>query len=616
MCGLTALIVNEPSLEIEVLRRVTRVVSHRGPDDEAFVSLGERSGALSGLIDSGAQARVWLGHRRLSILDLSAAGRQPMRRGECWIVYNGEVYNYLELRRELEALGERFVTQTDTEVILAAYGRWGTECFRRLRGMWGLVIVDGRRRVAVLSRDRLGIKPLYLVRREGLVAAVSEIKQLAMVPGVALAAEHEAVEEYLATGYEDTARTFFSGVTAVPAGRWLEVDLDSLAVSEPRGYWEPERVAATVGDRREAAGAFAVAFAESVRLHLRSDVPVGCALSGGLDSSSVAVVVGRQPGDGANGFHTFTASFPGEAIDERRFVEAVVPYARPTPHFVEPSPEEFLAQLDRFVWVHDEPVGSVSQFAGYCVARLAREHGVPVTLNGQGGDEVFAGYWQSYFMFLRGRARRFDLARLAADLGGCLLPGGNSELARQVPSMLRRLRARREASPRASALLAKLAAMTDAERRVYEIREMYLPRLLRWDDRNFMAFSVEGRYPFLDHVVIETVLSFAPQTLYRSGWTKYPLRLAMEGALPREVVWRRTKLGFETPQNRWLAGPLKPAVDGFLAGDSPVWRWLQPARVRAAAERNAATGRWDGEDGHAVFRAFMVDRWMRCFGLS
>lgn len=616
MCGIAGLLaLDTPELDAELIEPMTELVRHRGPDGRGTVVLGLGERGLVELPPGGRRPwRVALGHRRLSIIDLSEAGHQPMSRGpDLWITYNGEIYNYLELRAELASLGHVFRSTSDTEVILAAYEAWGTGCFARLRGMWGLLIVDGRRRVAIASRDRLGIKPLYLLRARGAVAICSEVKQLTALPFAELVPEREALLDYLATGYEDTGRTFFRGVESLPPGTWCELSLETLEVRGRVPYWHPEGIRAAIRDPDDAARAFAAVLRESVHLHLRSDVPVGCALSGGLDSSAIALLVHERAAGSGGPLHTFTATFPGDRIDERGFAEAAIDRLSATPHFITPTAEGLLEDLDRFVWIHDEPVGTVSQYAAWCIARTTREAGVPVTLNGQGGDEVLAAYWQSYFLHLTHLARDRRPLAVAEHFAGAVTAAGNPELALQVPVMLRRYLARSRASGSAQRRLRGLLGMSEAERRIYEIRELYLPRLLKWDDRNFMAFSVEGRYPFLDHVVIETALTFAPEALYARGWTKEPLRRGLADLLPPEIARRRSKLGFEAPQDAWLRGPLAATVDAWLAGDSPLWGFVDRARLRklGAEVRGAAQRR---EEPHQeLFRHFMADRWLRAF---
>lgn len=620
MCGIAALIcAPDASVDSGAIVKMTEAVAHRGPDGAGVAYLRAGNDRID---DEGSDGKpgwtVALGHRRLAILDLTEAGHQPMRYGsQLWLTYNGEVYNYRELRAQLQALGHRFDSQSDTEVVLAAYAEWGTDCFRRFRGMWALVIIDGTRRVAVLSRDRLGIKPLYTARSNRMWAVVSELKQLRYAPNTRLRPKRRAVLDYLAAGYEDSDQTFFEGVHVVPAGSFVEIKLDDLRAEEPVGYWHPERVSADVTDRNEAARAFTDALRESVSFHLRSDVPVGCALSGGIDSSSIAALV-QELGGGSEALQAFTATYPGDPVDERKFAELVAEKVGATPHYVTPEPESFMREFDRFTWVHDEPVGSFAQYAAYCVSRITREAGVPVSLNGQGGDELLCGYWQSYAMYLRHLLQARHVGQLASHLLGALTPWGNFSMPKQLPWLARRYWTKRgalsevaEDVPQDANKISRILAMTEPERRVYEIREMYLPRLLKWDDRNFMAFSVEGRYPLLDHEVIELSLSFSVEALCSKGWTKEPLRRGMKARVPRQILWRREKVGFEAPTERWLSGPLSARLAECLAAsDSPLWEYTERDRLESLIPLlGDRTNR--AEAAHALFRAFAADRWLR-----
>jgi asparagine synthase (glutamine-hydrolysing) len=489
--------------------------------------------------------------------------------------------------------------------------------------MWGLVLLDLDRREAILCRDRVGIKPLYLWHGKGLLAVASEIKQFRHVPGFSATLDWAAGAEFLRTGYEDPARTFFAGVRPLPSGTWQRIALDTLRMSEPEPFWHPERITARVFDSREAGVLFAEKLRECVGFHLRSDVPVGCALSGGLDSSSLAVLANAADASGGP-LHTFTSTFPGEAIDEREFVDEILFGLKAVPHFVTPGPTGFLEDLDRFTWVHDEPVGSLSMYAGYCVAQKTREAGVPVTLNGQGGDEVLSGYWQCYFLHLRELARRGRLFPLLRHVAGALFGGGNPDLVGQVPVMWRRyrdraarssIRLRRPAGGGSRMPLREIMDLDGQARRLYDIRAMFLPRLLKWEDRNSMAFSVEGRYPFLDHELIELCLSFGQETLYWRGWTKWPLRMGLRNELPYAIKWRRSKFGFETPQDKWLVGPFRPVFERWLTGDRPVWAFVEREDARRLAELTwRLQGRRD-EPGQLLFRLFVFDRWLEVFGV-
>ncbi|MCG3174837.1 MAG: Asparagine synthetase [glutamine-hydrolyzing] 1 [Myxococcota bacterium] len=625
MCGITGIVRSAGGqVSAETLKAMTDVIAHRGPDDSGLAWFRSDGGAVGGDGDWS----VALGHRRLSILDLSPAGHQPMTRdGKVWITYNGEVYNFVELRGELEKAGHEFKSQSDTEVILAAYAQWGTSCFRRFRGMWGMMIADFHKRKVILCRDRIGIKPLYYWKYQGSVFVASEIKQFSKIPAFRARVNPQAAAEYLGQGYENPVRSLFDTVETVPGGCWIEMDVaaPSPRISAPQSYWEPERVSVSVTDANEASRLFLDKFRESVALHLRSDVPVGCALSGGLDSSSIAALVHELNGP-QGALHCFSTIYPGDKADEREFIDAALSGIRAEPHMVSPRPGEFLRDLDLLLWHQDEPIGSASIYNGFRLSRMTREAGVPVTLNGQGGDEILGGYYQSFLMYLRAAIRRKQLIPLLEHSAGALLPGGNPDLLRELPRFARRFKHRKrksnlirvknhERGSGVSGMFEQALSADEQNRRVFDIRAMYLPRLLKWDDRNSMAFSVEGRYPLLDHELIELCLSFSPRVLYHRGWTKWPLRLGMGRLLTEKVLWRRDKLGWGVPQQRWLQQEFRPTLESWLNSDSPLWSLVEPNDVRSVAN-GAWSRRNNTEHGEILFRLFMFDRWMRVFHIN
>src|ERR1039458_1735571 len=505
MCGIAGVFKRRDlACAAQVLDRMRDEVSHRGPNDKGSAFFSRSEGTLVPCPPSGSGWEVGIGNRRLSILDLSPAGHQPMQyAGRYWITYNGEVYNYVELREELKALGHTFKSDSDTEVILAAHAQWGTDCFARFHGMWGLIIVDLLRDDAIICRNALGIKPVYLWRTAGMLAIASEIKQFSALPGFRAIVNRDTAAEYLATGYENHSETFFEGVHPLPAATWIRVSLRTLDETEPQKYWYPQRIPVAVYDGDQAAALLMYKFERSLRHHLRSDVPVGCALSGGLDSASIALVVDTLQGRSV-ALDTFTAEFPTFQQDESEYANIVNEAIHSQPHSIFPRPETFLEDLDHFTWAHDEPVSTLSVYAGYCVARSMKTAGVPVTLNGQGGDEVLGGYWQSYLLHLKDLAVTGHLLALSAELAGAAMKGGNPSLLSQIPVMFGQYRARRrpmlafDSSAVRTNLLLRAWTIEARERRLHEIDTFFLPRFLRWEDRNSMAFSIEGRYPFLD----------------------------------------------------------------------------------------------------------------------
>jgi asparagine synthase (glutamine-hydrolysing) len=330
-------------------------------------------------------------------------------RDRFWLTYNGEIYNFLEVKEELKAAGHTFRSTSDSEVILAAFAEWGPGCFARFRGMWGLVIFDRVKRTAVLSRDRLGIKPLYLWRTDGVFATASEIKQFLDLPGFPHKANLRNCALYLLTGQEEELGSLFRDVDQASPGCWQAIDVNSVRIGSPQSYWNPERLQPTIDNPEEAGQLFGEKLAESVKLHLRSDVPIGCALSGGLDSSSIALLINKLNAKSGGTLNTFSAVFPGYASDERSFIDIVLSHIVAQPFLVTPSPNTFLEELDRFIWVNDEPVGSCAQYAAYCISRLMHQMNTPVALNGQRGDEILGGYWQLYFTYLIGLLRQGHL---------------------------------------------------------------------------------------------------------------------------------------------------------------------------------------------------------------
>ncbi|MBN1894320.1 asparagine synthase (glutamine-hydrolyzing) [bacterium] len=602
-------------------------VAHRGPDDSGSVLLSRQEGVWEEAQGDAGNWQVGLAFRRLAILDLSPAGRQPMSyRNRYWIVCNGEVFNFVELRDELKQLGHDFHSRSDTEVILAAYAEWGRSCFKKFRGMWGMMILDAVRNEVVLCRDRLGIKPLYFWQRRNMTAVVSEIKQLIELPGFRVKMNIRAASDFLSSGYENPSHTFFDAVHPIPAGTSLSINLTDLNQTIPEPYWHPERITISIHDKTEAGRLFTDKLTESVQIHLRSDVPVGCALSGGLDSSSIAALVHQLHQGRSSTLHSFTSTFPDTDIDEKEFADELARHIPLNQHFVTPDPKTFLQDLDRFVWIHDEPVGSLSIYASYCLARLTRHHHIPVTLNGQGGDEILSGYWQTYFLYLRELIKHWKWPTVARHYWGSVFFHGNPELIRQTPVMFRRYRERDRWRDRIrffknvefplSETFNQMLSLQGQERRVYEIRKMFLPRLLKWDDRNSMAFGVEGRYPFLDHELIELCLSFSPESLYQNGWVKWPMRVGLAGLLPEKILKRRVKLGFETPQNEWLRYSLRPSLEDWMRQDHPIHSILDPSAIRELAQSVWNARRADEETGQALFRMFIFDRWLERFGVD
>ncbi len=597
-----------------------QAIEHRGPDGYGMAFGSSRESKRLIHNEKPRKNASWtylLGHRRLAILDTSDAGLQPMSHQDIWMTFNGEVYNFVELRAELEKLDYRFETGTDSEVILKAYAAWGMGAFERFNGMFSIILVDQRQKRIVYARDRLGIKPLYHAEiGEGQWALVSEPKQLFVLPKMKARVNEAVLERYMTSGYGGSGDSFFAGIKNVEPGVVFACDLNTGCQIDAHAFWSPEKIEANP-DMSEAEAASLVwsHLNRATNLRLRSDVPVAAALSGGLDSSSIVMLMKEklQASDAAEQLKTFSVLFSGTNVDETPFVKAVLQKSGVQNIAVQPAFDDWWAEKSDWAYHHDEPVGSTAQYAAYQLARSTREAGCPVSLNGQGGDEVFAGYWQSCFANLFSMARKRRFVDVAETTLGSLIPGGNPDILMQVPFILSRYLERRRAK---SSGVDNVIGMSVAARRVEEIRTIHLPRLLKWDDRNLMAFSVEGRYPFLDHELIEAMLTIPVHLLYKRGWVKAPLRHAMKGTLPDEITWRRSKWGFETPQETWWRENqhiLRDHLSGSLLNDT---KWLSSARVDELFQMLRGGTDASRKAGHDIFRLIMLDVWAERFNVE
>ncbi len=578
MCGICGLVQADGSDRLaERVRRMTRLAAHRGPDDEGVAVFASEGVQQLGADDVDVEERPWtvgLGHRRLSIVDLSPGGHQPMTdaRGRYWIVYNGEIYNHVELRRELESAGERFVTRSDTEVILTAYRCWGRDALNRFNGMWAFAIYDRERRTILCARDRFGIKPFYYSVEPGRLAFASEIKQLVDAGVVRPQLNPDALADLLLWKLEaHSEHTFFSGIRSLPAGHLLEATREEIrrGVVTPVAFWRP-RATAFSGEGA-AIESFRELLDDSVRLRLRADVPVGVTLSGGLDSSSVTCLAGRaRDGRQAEAFQAFTAVYADPGFSEQEYARQVAERARAEHILIRPDDGRLANDWERFVRTMEEPFTGFSYYSNWKVYETIRAHGVPVVLNGQGGDELLLGYERYRVPLLLSLAKSGAMGRALRELSFTARRSGLGwgRLASYMiyfglPAVRRtRRKARvgaflrpaflRRAMQRGENVGRTLGRGNRQELQHSEFTSYQLPHLLRHEDRVSMAHAVEARVPLLDYRLFELVMGLPDDLLVRDGWSKYVLRQAMSGILPEEIRLRTTKMGFDTPTSRLL----------------------------------------------------------------
>jgi asparagine synthase (glutamine-hydrolysing) len=555
MCGIVGAVGLAREPDADFAERVLDSIRHRGPDAAGHVF----------------QEGTWLGSRRLKILDLRDEANQPMRDEATGVVlvYNGELYNFLELREELERKGHRFDTSGDTEVLLRGYLEWGDDLFPRCDGMWAVAIRDPRQRGTLLCRDRFGEKPLYLGRSpEGAWWFGSEAATLRLAGAGTGRFDASRVLNFLLFGdAEDPSGSFFEGISQVKPGHRVLVRDDGVV--DERKWWGLAEFAeerwGTIPAQPEG---IEEALDRAVRRRLRSDVLVGSSLSGGIDSSTILASIRSL--DASREIHVFTASFPGRPVDEWERASLVAKEFRAVAHRVEPTLDGFLDSLPLLVQRQGGPFDSPSVYAQWCVMEEAAAAGVTVLLDGQGADETWGGYRKYVWFAVAEALLRGDLAsatgiarqwRSAGDLprpdalqiGGLALPAPGRHLARLG---LRRLHRWLGPALLDAALVdpqgAKVGGPLLRQAAVADGGRVILPRLLRYADRNSMAWSRELRLPFLDLEVVGHAFSSGWRSGFRTSWTKEPLRRVASRRLPDDIVWRRGKTAYDVPEQEWL----------------------------------------------------------------
>jgi asparagine synthase (glutamine-hydrolysing) len=600
----------------------THSLAHRGPD--AFA------------IKHYADARLWLGHRRLAIIDLSDHGQQPLSYANrrYWITYNGEVYNYAELRAELSALGHRFVSNTDTEVIVAAYAQWGPDCQLRFNGMWGFAIWDNQDRQLFLSRDRFGVKPLHYALHNGAMAFASELKAFLALPWIDGAFDVEILSETLAnlSGLEGTGYTLLPNVLCLPAGHAMLVTPDGR-VRITRWWNTFDHLPMVPNKLEQQVGEFREIFFDACRVRLRSDVPLATSLSGGLDSSAIACSISelnrntKTLGAPRDWRRAFVVCWKGTPYDEENYARAIVQHAAMTAHYEYADESTAVNNLEKIIF-DVESIYLDPKVGHWMIYRAMRANGIYVCLDGSGADELLGGYPNcvttaidaaltvSRYLDLRRALRGFDEGPGAGILGELQLllkyeirrlhlleplraiRGGirdlwmhwrqlteNSSFSEQSEQTLRPyLGPRRLYDER---LDGEICEMTPLQAMLFSwFHKGRLPTLLRHFDRASMAHGVETRMPFMDWRLVTYCFALPETSKIGGGFTKRVLRQAMEGLMPDPIRLRRNKFGFVSPINTWTRGLLNCWVRDACASqsflESPVWNG---PRVRSLVNR-------------------------------
>jgi asparagine synthase (glutamine-hydrolysing) len=640
MCGIAG-ILSSSNPDVGTLASMADALVHRGPDGEGFLTsdlrspleLTRRPRPLT-----GSHRAVGLAHRRLAIIDLSSTNDQPFidERAEHAVVHNGEIYNYPELRSELERCGHRFRTTGDTEVVLRAYIEWGPSCFERFIGMWAIAILDLREGQLTLSRDRFGVKPLYWTVAGEHMLFASEIKALLASGLVRAEPNEQTMARYLISARIDVDEsTFFAGIHQLPAASIAVIPLDGTLMPSPRPYWSlPEPGSST--ELNEAAIKVREGLESSLRLHLRSDVAVGTCLSGGIDSSGIVAVADSLRGAGVD--ETFThAAFgyvpPERELSERRYMDAVAERYGIALTCVEPTRDEFISALPEVIATQDEPFGSASIAAQWFVFRAARKAGIKVMLDGQGADEVFGGY-HSYLALiaqdhlLGGRPLAFVrfTGACRTSVGhrpfpllftlGAALPRGPRMLAARAVLEFQDRRAQTRAlsaphiAPALHALLPERGRPTqlDVEELLRaELQTQSLPALLRYEDRNSMAHSIEARVPYLDHRLVELASRMPVTQRMHNATPKHVLRQALDDVLPAIILQRRDKIGFRASPSATWEFARRHRESLIEAHSRPEDAWFAPAEIARLIDSPVESA----DTEFALWRAINAKLWAR-----
>jgi asparagine synthase (glutamine-hydrolysing) len=607
MCG-WGILVNRDGRPVEraTLQAMANAVAHRGPDAEGIVELGA----------------VGLAHRRLAVIDVNDRSNQPMRSGDNWLQFNGAIYNFRELRTELEALGHRFHTKSDTEVLLHALDQWWVDALPRLQGMFSFCFYDGRRKKLLLARDRFGIKPLCYHLSDRVFIAGSEAKQLLATGLVGSAPDHSVLRTFLEYGRLNLdERSFFADIKALAPGEFAIHDLAGGQFLKMRWYDLAIHVEPQDVGYGEACERLHALFDDAVRSHHVANVSVGASLSGGIDSSSIAAASAPVVGDPGD-FPLFTIYHADERHDERGYATQVAQRFGFRHVEVPVSLLDYYTPewLESFAWSQDQPLPGGSHFNEHALFKAAHEAGVTVMLDGQGADEYFGGYGEFWLAAQRAALKSGDLAEVGRNLRGRGLTNAESltlTTRKMVAALLRR---ESDISP----LMAGLWRGKGAARHAYalpkdfralsfdELVRSSIPYQLHSQDRNAMQFGIESRVPFLDHRLVEFVCGLPTDYLVGRGWQKRIFRDAM-GELPDAIRWRRGKIGFSSPDAEF--GVQYPERLAAMLDDATAT--LAP--LLDTTELGARLGRYRLEPTRydpAIFRLISLAAWVRRFAVS
>jgi len=554
MCGIFSAINFKDNFKTQDyirFKKSTDIIEYRGPDAGGYLTIQSEKKKFD-----NSEFNIFLGHLRLSIIDLSVEGNQPMVDNDCFIIFNGEIFNYIELRNELELDGIIFNTKTDTEVILKIYQKFGSKGFSKFNGMWAFVIIDLKNQQIIASRDRFSIKPLYFYKTQSQIYFASEIKQL--LPFLdQKSINNDVFYKFLQQSIIDyNNETFFKEIFKVKPKTNLIINLQSGLINEEQ-YWEYENV---TFDYKSVFEQFKELFTDSINIRLRSDVNLGSLLSGGLDSSAISVIANQLSN---NNLRTFSVVSNEREFSEEKFIDILAKEKNIKNEKLIFSKADVLNNIDKVIFHQDEPFSGFSVIAQYLIfEKIKKQTDITVVLCGQGGDEIMLGYLKFFFFYLNQLKRQGNYLRISKELLLSLFyrtviwQFKLSSAKRYIPSLLNK----KESYIKISGDLENTwESLSMRDRQISDIDKYSVPILAHFEDRNSTANSLESRLPFLDHRLVNLLLSVDTELKIKNGWTKYILRKSID-ELPDEIRWRRDKQGFSVPEDKWLRDDLKSEI--------------------------------------------------------
>ncbi len=590
MCGIAGLISKNKSVSVnETVFAMSQAIKHRGPDGEgfAFFSASANTPAFSNetpqvniesnqfkfnpsvaLNDINTDYNIALAHRRLSIIDLSESGHQPMcdTSGEYWITFNGEVYNYIELREELKSKGHHFVTQTDTEVVIAAYKEWGANCLARFNGMFAFAIFDKKNSTVFCARDRVGVKPFYFVNTNDMFAFASEYKAFIKSDIIKFEINEQQQFDYLVNANLETdAQSLFKHIEELKPSHYLVYHLNEHQYTIKPYYTISSIVNNTLTDS-ELVAKIEEKVVNAIKLRLRSDVEVGSCLSGGLDSSIIAGVIHHlQP---QSNLKLFTAVFPNEKFDESHYAQVVSKSINANWQTVSPTADDFFKDIETLNYYQDLPVWSTSTYSQHRVMKLAADSGIKVVLDGQGADELFGGYAHHYYSYWKQNLGIHTFSQIKESEATIYKPF-QLFFKQQLKSIFNLSANYSDYFSNSKKQFGKSTHFPFSNNLNEELKKDYngkLKSFLKCEDRCSMAFGIESRVPFADDVeLVDFLFSIDGNKKIKNGISKYLLREATKAYIPKKIYERRDKVGFETPLKQWFIEYQEQVIDTIEA---------------------------------------------------